>query len=341
MRLRTTLWAIVFLLAGAMLLAQGPRRDAGAGLPAPPPGSNTPKDAQTGKPIAIDVDLVNFDVVVADKNNTLIGGLEKRDFKVFDDGVEQTITSFSANETPLTVVVMFEFSKTLVYYLDDVFTPIAGFVRSLQDDDWVALVKVDLHTEIMSDFTKNKNQIYNGLADLRFATYDEVVLFDAVDEMLGRLEKIDGKKAIFLVATGIDTISKHTYGEVLKHAEGSDVAIYSVSMGQLYRLYTENSRSAFNNIGLLAADNQLRSLSEATGGQAFYPRFQTEYPDIYDNISKQLRHQYSIGFVPANLKRDGKFHKLRVDVTDLDLNKDGKKDGLKARHKKGYYAPKS
>jgi Ca-activated chloride channel homolog len=341
MRLRTTLWAIVFLLAGAALLAQGPRRDAGGGLPAPPPGSQAPKDAQTGKPIAIDVDLVNFDVVVADKNGTLIGGMDKRDFKVFDDGVEQTITSFSASETPLTVVIMFEFSKTLVYYLDDVFTPIAGFVRSLHDDDWAALVKVDLHTEIMSDFTKNKNQIYNGLADLRFATYDEVVLFDAVDEMLGRLEKIDGKKAIFLVATGIDTISKHTYGEVLKHAEGSDTVIYSVSMGQLYRLYTENSRSSFNNIGLLAADNQLRSLSEATGGQAFYPRFQTEYPDIYDNISKQLRHQYSIGFAPSNLKRDGKFHKLRVDVTDLDLNKDGKKDGLKARHKKGYYAPKS
>src|SRR5678809_491710 len=185
------------------------------------------------------------------------------------------------------------------------------------------------------------SQIYNGLADLRFATYDEVVLFDAVDEMLGRMQKIDGKKAIFLVATGFDTISKHTYGEVLKKAEASDTMIYSVSMGQLFRLYTENNRSAMDNMAFLSADNYLRSLSEVTGGQAFYPRFPAEYPDIYDNISKQLRHQYSIGFVPSNLKKDGKFHKLRVDVVDLDLNKDGKKDGLKARHKKGYYAPKS
>jgi VWFA-related protein len=171
--------------------------------------------------------------------------------------------------------------------------------------------------------------------------YSEVVLFDAVDEVLGRLEKIDGKKAIFLVATGFDTISKRTYGEVLKRAEASDTMIFAVSMGQLYRLYTESYRGSFGNIDFLAADNQLRSLAEGTGGQAFYPRFPSEYPDIYDNISKQLRHQYSIAFVPTNVKKDGKFHKLKVEVPDLDLNKDGKKDGLKARHKRGYNAPKS
>jgi Ca-activated chloride channel homolog len=338
MRLRLILVATVLLLAGTAYLGQGPRREAGSNLPAP---REIPKDAIQGKPLSIDVELVNMDVVVADKNGTLIGGLEKRDFKVFDDGVEQTITSFGANDTPLTVVIMFEFSKTLVYYLDDVFTPIVGFVNSLQENDWAALVKVDLHTEILTDFTKNKNLLFRPLGDLRFATYNEVVLFDAVDEMLTRMQKIDGKKAIFIVATGIDTISKHTYGEALKKAEASDTMIYSVSMGQLYRLYTENARSPMDNMMFLAADNQLRSLSEVTGGQAFYPRFPAEYPDIYDNISKQLRHQYSIGFAPANLKKDGKFHKLRVEVPDLDLNKDGKKDGLKARHKKGYYAPKS
>jgi len=338
MRLRLILVAIVLLLAGTAYLGQGPRRDAGAGLPAPP---DIPKDAIKGKPLSIDVEIVNMDVVVSDKNGTLVGGLAKGDFKVFDDGVEQTISSFSANDAPLTVVIMFEFSKTLVYYLDDVFTPIVGFVNSLQENDWAALVKVDLHTEILTDFTKSKDQLIRPLGELRFATYNEVVLFDAVDEMLGRMQKIDGKKAIFLVATGFDTISKKTYGEVLKKDEASDTMIYSVSMGQLYRLYTERSRSAIDNMAFLSADNYLRALSEATGGQAFYPRFPAEYPDIYDNISKQLRHQYSIGFAPTNLKRDGKFHKLRVDVVDLDLNKDGKKDGLKARTKKGYYAPKS
>src|SRR5678815_2230474 len=146
MRLRPSLWALVVLLTGAVLFAQGPRRDAGTGLPAPTP---PPKDSITVKnPIAIDVDLVNLDVVVADKNQTLIKGLKKGDFKVFDDGVEQTITSFSASESPLTVVIMFEFSKTFAYYYDDVFVPIIGFANSLQENDWAALVKFDLHTEI-------------------------------------------------------------------------------------------------------------------------------------------------------------------------------------------------
>jgi VWFA-related protein len=332
------LLAIVLSLAGAVLMAQGPRRDAGANLPAPP---DAPKDSLKGKPIAIDVDVVNLDVVVADKNGTLIRGLEKKDFKVFDEGVQQSITNFSATGGPVTVVIMFEFSQTYAYYYDNVFVPIIGFAQSLQEDDWVALVKFDLHTEILSDFTKNKNQLFNPLRDLRFATYYEVVLFDAIDEVLGRLQKIDGKKAIFLLASGFDTISRHTYSEVLKKAEASDTMIYAVSLGQLVRLYTENQRSSFANMDFLTADNQLRAFSEATGGQAFYPRFPAEYIDIYDNISKQLRNQYSLAFVPTNVKKDGKFHKLRVEVPDLDMNKDGKKDGLKARHKKGYYAPKS
>ena len=341
MRLRITLVAAVLLLAGAIVLAQGPRKDAGANVPLPNV-PDLPKDTIKGKPLSVDVDVVSFDLVVVDKNQSLIKGLEKRDFKVFDDNVEQTITGFASTETPLTCVIMFEFSKFSVYASDSYFfAPMIGFGNSLRDDDWAALVKFDLHTEILSDFTKNKNQLFSPINDLRFATYSESVLFDALYETMTRLEKIEGKKAIFLTATGFDTISKHTYGEVLKKAEASDTMIYAVSIGQLYRLYTESQRSSFSNIDFLAADNQLRSLAEGTGGEAFFPRFTNEYGDIYDKISKQLRTQYSLSFTPANLKKDGKFHKLRVEVADLDLNKDGKKDGLKARHKKGYYAPKS
>ena len=340
MRLRIILLACVLTMAAAIVLGQGPRRDVGNSIPLPNV-PELPKDAIQGKPLSVDVDEVTVDVVVADKKNNLLKGLEKGDFKIFDENVEQTITSFNTTETPLTVVIMFEFSKTFAYYYDNVFVPILGFAESLKDDDWAALVKFDLHTEIVSDFTKNKRQLFAGLENLRFATYSEVVLFDSVYETLTRLEKIEGKKAIFLVGTGFDTISRHTYGEVLKKAEGSDTMIYAVSMGQLYRLYTENQRGSFGNIDFLAADNQLRSLAAATGGETFFPRFGTEYPDIYDNISKQLRNQYSLAFTPANVKKDGKFHKIRVEVIDRDVDKDGKKDGLKARHKKGYYAPKS
>ena len=332
---RLAVLTVVLLLTGAMVLAQGPRRDAGNSAPLPsvaPP--STPR-------VSIDVDLVTVDVIVADKNGALIRGLEKKDFKVFDENVEQQITTFSPTDAPLTVVVMFEYSQTVGYYYDDAIGPAAGFINSLTPEDWAALVVFDLRPQILTDFTKNKNLLFAGLSTLKFPTYRETVLFDAVYDTLERLDKIDGKKAIFLLSTGLDTISRHTFGEALKKAEASDTMIYAVGMAQLARLYYQNSISAATNIEFLSADNYMRSLAEATGGQAFFPRFATEYGDIYDNVGKQLRNQYSIGFIPTNVKKDGKFHKLRVEVPNLDMNKDGKGDGLKARHKKGYYAPKS
>src|SRR3954465_15698965 len=113
MRLRITLVAIVLLLTGAIVVGQqqGPRKDTGANVPLPPE-PEVPKDAIKGKPLSVDVDVVDVDVVVVDKNGSLIKGLNKGDFKVFDDNVEQTITGFTSTETPLTVVIMFEFSKT-------------------------------------------------------------------------------------------------------------------------------------------------------------------------------------------------------------------------------------
>jgi hypothetical protein len=84
----------------------------------------------------------------------------------------------------------------------------------------------------------------------------------------------------------------------------------------------------------------MRQFAEATGGVAFFPRVPQEYQGINTKLIQDLRSQYSIGFVPKNLKNDGKLHKFKIEVVDQDLDKDGKLDGLKARHKKGYIAPK-
>src|SRR5688572_31690105 len=246
--------AVLVLLTGAMMLAQGPRRDAGNNVPLPPlPAADTARDQ-----ISIDVDMVSVDVVVADKNGALIKGLEKQDFKIYDDNVEQKITHFTPTEAPLTVVVMFEFSATFGYYYDDAISPAAGFINSLTEDDWAALVVFDLRPQILTDFTKNKNLLFAGLSSLKFPTYRETVLFDAVYDTLERLEKIDGKKAIFLLSTGLDTISRHSYPETLKKTEGSDTMIYAVGLAQFARLYFQNSMSQLDNITFLSADNYMR-----------------------------------------------------------------------------------
>jgi VWFA-related protein len=291
--------------------------------------------------LSVDVDLVQFDVVVTDRDGNPISGLEKSHFKVFDDNVEQTITNFSPTDAPITVVILAEFSDTFGYYFDDVVGPAAGFINSLRPEDWAALVAFDIRPEILTDFTKNKNALFDGLRRMRIPAYRETSLYDAVFFTLERLEEVDGKKAIFLLSTGLDTISKKNFGETLRKAETSDAVIYSIGMGQMARLYYERYIGPEDNITFLQADNIMRSLAEATGGAGFFPRFAGEYPGIYETVSNQLRNQYNLGFVPKVRKNDGKQHKLRVEVPDLDVNKDGKLDRLKVRHKKGYWAPKS
>ena len=335
----------VVLLAGVSM-AQGPKKDVGAKVPLPAVSTDD-KDKKTDadRPqtsLSIDVDLVSLDVVVTDNNGNPISGLEKQHFKVFDDNIEQTITNFSPTEAPLTVVILAEFGDTFGYYYDDVVGPAAGFIQSMREDDWGALVAYDIRPEILTDFTKNKDELFDGLRRMRIPAYHETCLYDAVYDTLQRLDNVDGKKAIFLLSTGIDTFSKHTYGEALRRAETSDTMIYSISMGQLARLYMESQLAPENNIQFLQADNTLRSLAEATGGASFFPRFQGQYPSIYESVGANLRNQYSIGFIPKIRKTDGKLHKIRVEVPQtLDVNKDGKPDKLKVRHKRGYYAPKT
>jgi VWFA-related protein len=338
--------AMAVVLLASVSVAQGPKKDVGTKVPLPPISADDPaKQPDPQRPeagLSIDVDLVSMDVVVTNNNGDPISGLEQKDFKVFEDDVLQTITNFSSTEAPLTVVVLAEFGDTFGYYYDDVVGPAAGFIQSLRPDDWAALVAYDIRPEILTDFTKNKDELFDGLRRMRTPAYHETCLYDAVYDTLQRLENVDGKKAIFLLSTGLDTFSKHTYGEALRKAETSDTMIYSVSMGQLARLYMENQVGPETNIQFLQADNVLRSLAEATGGAAFFPRFQGQYPSIYESVAANLRNQYSIGFVPKIRKTDGKLHKLRVEVPNtLDVNGDGKPDKLKVRHKKGYYAAKT
>jgi VWFA-related protein len=346
--------AIIAIVVGVSIMqaaqGQGPKKDAGSKVPLPdkPVPMDQPGPPQKGDKLpksdtlSIDVDLVDVDVVVTDQSGNPVTGLEKSHFKVFDDNVEQTVTNFSPTDAPLTIVILVEFGETFGYYYDNVVTPAAGFVNSLRPDDWAALVAYDIRPEILVDFTKNKNQLFDGLRRLRIPAYRETCLYDAVWDTLDRLDSVDGKKAVFLLSTGLDTISKHSYPDLLKKAQASDTMIYPVSMGQMARMYFESrGMSGLQSITFLQADNVLRSLAEATGGTAFYPKFQGEFPSIFEMVSAHLRDQYSLGFVPTNRKTDGKFHKLRVEVPPMDVLHNGKPIKLKVKHKQGYFAPKS
>ena len=141
-------------------------------------------------------------------------------------------------------------------------------------------------------------------------------MYDALVDTAQRMSSIEGRKAILLVSTGRDTFSKLTYDKARKALQEAGVPIYALSILQALRIMMDPYMGASQRMDFLQADNQLNTFCRETGGQAFFPRFLAEYPNIYQNISAALRNQYSIGYHPANQAKDGSFRKLKVELVD-------------------------
>ena len=282
--------------------------------------------------ISVSVDLVNLQVLVTDKKGNILTGLKPENFTVYEDSVKQEVTHFAPVEASITVVMLVDFSKMVEWFIYDVWEAIYGFAESLRKGDWVAVIGYDIRPTILTDFTQNRSELMEALRRFNTPAFRESNLSDALIYTLDRVEEIEGKVAVLLVSTGLDTFSQHTYDEALKKTKSANASVYAIGVGQSVRL-----RYNLDNIEWLMADNRLRSFAELTGGEAFFPRFPTEFPSIFKNISNMLRNQYSLAYASSNPKRDGKFRKIRVTVT-ADIDGDGKPDELKIMTRSGYQA---
>jgi VWFA-related protein len=268
--------------------------------------------------LAVDVDLVNLDVVVTDKQGRFIPNLSEKNFKVYEDKVEQKITNFAPTAAPLTVVLLIEFGRTFAYFFDDVVPPAAQFIQMLRPSDWCAVVAYDLRPEILSDFTQDRNELFGALHRLRIAGFSETNLFDALRDTLDRLDEVDGKKAVLLLSTGVDTFSRLTFDAILKRVNRTDATIYCVGMGQFAQMYFDSRgmMGPIDRLTFLQGENQLKTFAARTGGKAWFPRWQAEYLNIMQQVGISLRNQYSLGYQSTNPNKDGKFRKIKVDVVD-------------------------
>ncbi len=290
--------------------------------------------------IQVAVNQVRVDVTVQNSNGDLIQGLKKENFKIYEDKVLQDIVNFTSIEAPMTVVLVTEYSNAVNWqFLYDVLMASYTFVEQMRKDDWVAVVAYDMRPEILVDFTQNKMEVYDALRRLNFPAFSESNMYDTVWDVLGRVDELNTKVAVVLVASGIDTFSKKNLGETLKRVQNCNAVIYPISTGGNFRARYEANMGAIDRLDLYQADSTLKSFAKYTGGAAFFPRFEAEYPGIFQTISALLRHQYSLSYVPTNTKKDGKVRKIKVDV-EADIDGDGKPDKLKANARDGYIAPK-
>lgn len=285
--------------------------------------------------------LVNVDVMVTDKDGNPIPSLGQKNFKVYDDGVPQAVTNFGTAQAPMTVAILLEFSNKYWGFLYLALEYAYQFVTFIQPSDWVGLVDFDMKPHILSDFTQDRSEIKAALDQERVPGFSETNLYDALAFVIDRMKDIQGRKAIVLVGTGIDTFSKLTYDQFLKIVKASDTVIYPISILEFMSVrYGEN-------IETLQARNAMNTIAKYSGGQAYFPRFEGELPSDYQQIAGQLRLQYSLGFIPTNPAKDGRFHKLKVELVDDQgnqlriMNQKGKDVKYRIVARDGYYAPKS
>jgi len=266
---------------------------------------------------------VSVDVSVMDDHNHFIPTLTKDKFRVLEDGVPQEIVNFGQGEAPMTICMVIEFSGRFQRYWSqgwrETLMASYGFLQTLKPDDAVAVAEYDLRTTILSDFSTDKRNAEQAMAQLRIPGFSESNVFDALTDMADRMSGIEGRKAILLIGTGLDTFSKLTFDKARKSLQESGVPIYTISTLQIARMMAD-ARGGGAEMDFLQADNEMRTFSKETGGLSFFPRFTGEYPDIFRQIEASLREQYALTYHPTNVAKDGKFRRIKVELINPDNN---------------------
>jgi VWFA-related protein len=259
--------------------------------------------------------------VLLEKTGQFVPNLKPTNFRVYENGVEQKVTGFKRVEAPITALLLCEFASTSYYFIYDMRNAAWSFAEQLRPQDYVALMTFDMRTQIVTDFTQDKRQLYNALNSLVIPGFSERNVFDALYEAEDRLTRIEGRKYIILIASGRDTFSKITLDKIYQKVKNTkDITIFTVSTGGALRAMVEGRSSSWDaqmrDIDYLQADNQMKTFAKMTGGMAFFPRFAGEMPEIFGDINKNIRSKYQLIYHPTDAKQDGTYRKLRVELVD-------------------------
>ena len=299
--------------------------------------------------IKVDVNLVNVLCSVRNKSGGLIGNLEKKDFTVFEDGKEQEIKYFTREtDLPLTIGLLVDTSKSQERLIDiERRAAYQFFSKVLRQKDLAFLIQFGAEAELLQDSTSSPRLLQEGLNQLRLSVpvgglhpgpvptqqhTAGTILFDAV--YLAANEKLKGevgRKTIVLITDGVDTGSRISKEKAIESAQKADTIIYSID-------YEDPSAYGYGggfgriNIGGGGGEGDLRRMSSETGGHVYKVDRKNSLDDIFRELQEEMRSQYSIGYAPANPKKDGSFRKLEIRTSNKDF---------KVQARKGYYAVES
>lgn len=282
-----------------------------------------------------DPDPVLLTVTVWDKKGASVDGLEKSHFTVLDNNKPREITFFRGQgDEPASIGIVFDASRSMAAAKTGrIRDALSSFMRQSHPENDYFLIGFNETPQLLSDWTRDADQIFSGLASitpkLNTALYDACYL--AVEKIMrGR----HPRRVLLLITDGQDTSSRFTYQKLTKLLRESDVMIYGVGF------YTNDDTRS---LGLRAREGQavLERLSLIGGGTFYFPFTPQDVDTLFERLAFELRHQYQLGFKPPDDARDGKWHKIKVEVTlpPGAAPPDLKIAGLRTRE--GYYAAKN
>jgi Ca-activated chloride channel homolog len=282
-------------------------------------GADTPS---SNYKVAVNVDLVIFNVTVTDAKGRLVKGLSKDDFRIVEDGQPQEIQFVHPEDIPATVGLLIDNSGSMRRKRSDVIEAALAFAQSSNPQDEIFIVnfneRVFMGLPAGLPFTSDINQLRAALANTR--AEGKTALYDAVDAGLKHLEMgTHQRKALVLFSDGGDNASGQNESSVFAMAKASNATIYTIAVN--------DPEDKDQNPKLL------EDLGKVTGGEAYWPKSVDDLPDVWRKIAGAIRSQYTIGYVSKNRARDGAFRTVKVIAT----GKDGKP--LHVRARKGYMAP--
>lgn len=334
---------------------------------ATPPQSRSPETPIPTAQIQSSSDLVRIAVSVLDSSGNFVAGLRQEDFRVIDNGVEQPIAFFLPTEAPAQILLMLEAGPS-VYLVHETHLHAAyALLDSLSVDDEVGIVAYSKAPRIVLPFTTNKFAAAAALGGIEYGLGSaELNFYDSVSEVLDWLDPREGKLAIVLLTTGLDSSSPMHWSALAEKARTKNVVIFAVALGGSLRTAAEQEpqghatkkkkhakEPADGDLGPSAADEaavafatadrSLKSLASITGGRAYFPQSEGDFPAIYRQIGAALRHEYVLGITP---RRDGAVHSITVQVmnqvqgpgTPAD-GAAGSRAGYQVLARQGYLAP--
>ena len=314
--------SIVLLTICALLTGNASGQAPAPQKKAAPPVKKIPGD----KRIRVDVDLVLVNTTVTDPYNRLVTGLERENFRVFEDSQEQEVVHFSSEDVPISIGVVLDLSGSMSNKVDKARLAALQFFKTANPQDEFFLVSFNDRAQLTSQFTSSVEELQNRM--MYAAAKGRTALLDAIYLGLSQMKGArNTKRALLIISDGGDNHSRYNERDIKNFVREADVQLYAVG---IYDALGNRSRTSEE----LNGPTMLAEVTEMTGGRAFPVENLNDLPDIAAKIGMELRNQYVLGYKPANMDRDGKWRKIKIR-----LKPPKGLPPLNVYSRAGYYAP--